>query len=294
MGNSQSGKAGALGQCAPGRGQRTADGNLVLAIVRSRMWGLGDTEDVWLVEIGATATVGELKSKIEALYDVAYASQTLSLRAKEYLAWQFPLEDATPVETVAKQKIYLFPSPEAWGRLQATVGGSGTRYKPPTRLMPFSGSGSRRQEAILQTHQAALRTQEQFEINAALEASLSGVTYEVHFHRPESAGGAAAGRRVQLAVEPLDIVDDVQQLVELELFGAVGVEPAFLHFQGAALSPTITLFQAGVEDGAIVQVSTEPPPVFGVTISQDVMAGIHGYPQQGAPIVVQGFAQPSG
>jgi len=270
MGNTLPGRTGALGRCAPaGRGQRTADGNVILSVVRTKHWGLGDTEDTWLVEVGPTATVADLKVTIEQLYDVSYESQLLSTKRYDYLAYREALQDTLPIDGFAKQKIYLFPSPDAIERLAL----NGQRRVVEGEV-DFQFAGGAGQAPIAVTQGTPLADQENAELNTALEESLRGVTYQVNFHRPESAGGAAAGRRLCLAIDALALVDDVQQLVELELFGAVGVEPAFLHLGGTALLPTVTFFQAGVQDGATVEVSTEPPAYYGVTVTEDVLRGM--------------------
>merc|ERR1712194_517491 len=90
--------------------------------------------------------------------------------------------------------------------------------------------------------------------------SLQGVTYKITFERPQDAGGAAAGKRVTLELDALAELDVVQQMVEVELFGAVGNEPTHLVFQGRPLPAHITVFHAGIEDGSNVTVSKDPPP----------------------------------
>ncbi|CAK0807351.1 unnamed protein product [Prorocentrum cordatum] len=83
------------------------------------------------------------------------------------------------------------------------------------------------------------------EMSMALEESLKGVSYTVHFERPRDAGGSAAGKKVSLTFDALSLVGDVQQVVELELFGAAGKEPAFLLLDGASLPPHLPLHLAG-------------------------------------------------
>jgi len=112
------------------------------------------------------------------------------------------------------------------------------------------------------------------EVDAALVQSLEGVTYNVTFERPRDAGGAAAGKSARLALDPLAYIADVQQMVEVELFGATDKEPVFLVVQGQLAPHHMTLFHAGVEDGSTVVVAKErPPPTEQDMLLQGLMAG---------------------
>merc|ERR1712087_972087 len=102
--------------------------------------------------------------------------------------------------------------------------------------------------------------QEAAETDQALVESLQGVTYRVNFERPQDAGGQAAGKKVLVELDALANMEVVKQMVEVEMFGAVGAEPAFLVFQGTPLPPHLTLFHCGVEEGSTIQVVKEPPP----------------------------------
>lgn len=262
MGNtrSASGRSGPLAACAPSRGQRTPEGNLVVSVVRSSGWGLGDEEDIWPVEVRAAANVAELKAKIEELYDVPLEAQLLSTGSSADVAHLNALEDAMPVERFATDKIYLFPS-------EAALSGA----LEDEDDMPIGEDATNAMAAMTEGILAA--AQEQMEVSAALEESLRGVTYRVIFHRPEAAGGAAAGKRVTLTLDALALVGDVQQMVELELFGRVGLEPAFLHFEGVSLPPHCTLFQAGIENGSTVEVLKDAPQVM---VPEELLAGLMG------------------
>merc|ERR1719343_1748682 len=101
--------------------------------------------------------------------------------------------------------------------------------------------------------------QEAAEANQAVLESLQGVAYHVTFERPQDAGGKAAGKKVRLQVDALAQMDVVQQMVEVEMFGEIGKEPAFLVFQGTPLPPHIMLFNAGIQEGSTVQVVKERP-----------------------------------
>merc|ERR1719464_2696241 len=103
--------------------------------------------------------------------------------------------------------------------------------------------------------------QESIETSAALEESLKDVTYKVHFQRPKEAGGKAKGKKVTLSVDALALVCNVQEMVEVELFGATGAEPAFLTLEGKLLPANAPLHYAGVEDGKTVIVAKERPPL---------------------------------
>ncbi|CAK0807352.1 unnamed protein product, partial [Prorocentrum cordatum] len=114
------------------------------------------------------------------------------------------------------------------------------------------------------------------EMSMALEESLKGVSYTVHFERPRDAGGSAAGKKVSLTFDALSLVGDVQQVVELELFGAAGKEPAFLLLDGASLPPHLPLHLAGVdESGKTITVAKERPPP---TDEEQLLAAALGVP----------------
>merc|ERR1711920_458624 len=81
-------------------------------------------------------------------------------------------------------------------------------------------------------------------------------------------------------LDALASMEVVKQMVEVEMFGAVGVEPAFLVFQGTPLPPHLTLFHCGVEEGSTIQVVKESPPtgesqllaMLAAAVGQDVPA----------------------
>ena len=91
----------------------------------------------------------------------------------------------------------------------------------------------------------------------ALRNSLEGVMYKVTFQRPASAGGAAAGKSVQLELEPLLLAEEAQALAELELFGQAGREPVFMVYQGRPIPPQDSLFDAGIEDNSTIVLEKE-------------------------------------
>jgi len=221
----------------------------VLSVVRTPAWGLGAEEDVWQVEVPATATVADLKAKIEELYEVPIQAQQLALASGAPA--EAALSGDAKAETLEGKKVYLDPAPS--GTMEAAMdplfGG----------LMP---GGSPDEEAAFAGMAEALMgaAQEAQEVDQALMESLQGVTYKVNFERPSDVGGCAAGKKVQLDLDALALAGDVQQMVEVELFGAVDKEPVFLVFEGRPLMPQIPLFHAGIEDGKTVVVAKERPP----------------------------------
>jgi len=234
MGNASAGCQGAAEQNA-----RRAPGDpLVLAVVRTAKWGLGTEEDLWQVEVPGTATVAELKAKISELYDVPPAMQKLSLGMGDS---DPALADGTIAEELLGKRVFLNPAP-----IGDLLGGLGA---PPEA-----------QAAITNMTNALMgAAQEMQETDQAMRESLEGVTYKVTFERPQAAGGKAAGKKVQLEIAALAQMDTVQQMVEVEMFGAVGAEPAFLVFQGIPLPPFVTPYDAQM-DGKAVIVSKERPP----------------------------------
>lgn len=215
------------------------NGALVISVIHSGPGGMGgEEEDGWPVEIHAGATMADLKAKIEELYDIP--QQVQRLVRVEGNSEPSDLEDHVPVSTLRQRRVHLLPA----------------------SYDDFDGEGG---EADMQGMTAGFENllgamQESMEVNAALEESLRGVTWKVHFYRPEDSGGAAAGRGVALVVDALALAQDVQQMAELELFGSVGAEPAYLSFEGRILPPQSPLFHAGIEDGKVVQVLSRPPP----------------------------------
>lgn len=213
---------------------------LVLAVVRTANWGLGAEEDVWQVEVPGTAKVRDLKAQIEDLYDVPAHSMKLSLAAEETAA---ALDDDSEVEALAGKRVYMNPAPisDMLGGLAGLAGGPEA-------------------QAALEAFMGVAR--EANETDQALLESLQGVTYKVTFERPQEAGGAAAGKRVQLEIDALAELEVVKQMVEVELFGAVGGEPACLVFQGMPLPLHATIFHCGIEEGSTVTVTKDPQPAF--------------------------------
>jgi len=200
---------------------------------------MGSEEDVWQVEVpSGTATVRELKAKIEELYDVPQQMQRLSVGDT---ASDTALEEEMQVEALAGKRLYLNPA------VSEMLGGLG-----------LPAEAGRALEGMAEAFMGAAREAQQTE--EALRESLEGVTYKVTFERPQNSGGSAAGKKVQLDLDALAQVEVVQQMVEVELFGATGAEPAFLMFEGSPLPPFISLFHAGVVDGKTVVVSKERPP----------------------------------
>merc|ERR550539_1133598 len=98
------------------------------------------------------------------------------------------------------------------------------------------------------------------EMGMALEESLQGVQYKVNFERPTDAGGSAAGKKITLTLDALALVGDVQQMVEVELFGKAGTEPVFLVFEQQLLTADVPIFHCGIqENGKTVTVAKEQP-----------------------------------
>jgi len=238
-----------LSACTQGGGERAPGAPILLSVVRSHLWGLGGEDDLWQVEVPATATIAQLKETIEQLYELPKEAQRLSLgETPESPA----LEDSAKVETVGR-RVYLLPSENG--------GLAGLEDFGDDPMMAGMA------EALMGA------AQENMEVTAALEESLRGVMYKVTFKRPAEAGGAAAGREVKLELEALTLVGDAQQIVEVELFGGVDKEPAYLTFEGMPLPPHVALYQAGIEDGKTVVVSKERPPE---AVPEELLAAMLG------------------
>jgi len=218
----------------------------VLSVVRTTAWGLGAEEDVWQVEVPAVATVADLKAKIEELYEVPRDMQSLTLSGGEPSSEAPTLEDTVKAETLEGKRVYMNPSREALAGEEAIAG------------MAEMMMGA---------------VQEMVQMDAAMVESLQGVMYKVWFERPADAGGVAAGKRIQLELDPLSLMSDVQRMVELELFGEAGKEPAFMVVNGTSVPPDISLFHARVEDGMTVIVAKERPPL---TEEEMILQGLVG------------------
>jgi len=262
-------------QCNPRGGSVVAQGRngpVVVSVVRAASWGMGSEEDVWQVEVPRGATVAQLKAKIEELYEVPCAMQKLSTSTAEDAT---TIEDSVKVESLAKGRIYLHPAPA----LNAGPFGAGMMGALPT---------GENQEAVAQMMGSLVgAAQESMEMGKALEESLRGVSYTVHFERPRDAGGAAAGRKVSLTLDALSLVSDIQQVVELELFGDTGKEPAFLLLDSTPLPPFLPLHLAGVDgDGRTVTVAKDPPPLSG---PEQMLAAMMPAMMPGAPAMMPGM-----
>merc|ERR1712136_350151 len=86
--------------------------------------------------------------------------------------------DTVGADAFVGQRLYLFPAME-----------EGEDGEAEAALMGM--------EALLEAAQEAA------EVNAAMEQSLQGVAWVLYFHRPEDAGGPAAGRKIQLQLDAL-------------------------------------------------------------------------------------------
>eukprot|EP00933_Yihiella_yeosuensis_P080843 TRINITY_DN94358_c0_g1_i1.p1 TRINITY_DN94358_c0_g1~~TRINITY_DN94358_c0_g1_i1.p1 ORF type:complete len:263 (-),score=47.80 TRINITY_DN94358_c0_g1_i1:280-1068(-) len=220
--------------CGPSVATSASQGKALITVIRSNAWGLGDEEDHWPVEVPADSTVMHLKQQIEELYELPAESQKLSTSRDPEVAG---LDDNNRINTLGSRQIYLHPQ-----ETEAT---------------------EEDQEAFNQLMGGfAAAMQETLATNAALAESLQGVLYTVHFQRPLDAGGIAAGKIVTLTFEAMALTGDIQGIVETELFGRIGAEPAYLFYNGEYLDPQVPLHFCGVdEDGKTVQVMrAEPPP----------------------------------
>jgi len=210
---------------------------MVVTVIFSSTWGLGTDGDLWQVEIPSSATVAELKNRIEELYEVPRYSQKLALSENPS---EPALADEARLESIAARRIYLLPadpSPEE------------------------AEERAEMESAVAEMAEAfAEAAQEHREVSQAVYESLQGVTYSLRFQRPESAGGSAAGRVISLTFEALTLVADMQQIVEVELLGSSGAEPAFLVFEGSLLPPDLCLYAVGLDNGKTVTVAREAPP----------------------------------
>jgi len=213
---------------------------LVLSVVRTAAWGLGAEEDVWQVEVPGGVKVRDLKQAVEELYGVDAAAQRLSLTA----ATTDPaLGDDAETEALAGKKIYMNPVP-----MEEMLG------------MGMGMGGDEEAEAAM-AEAIMGQLAEAAEQNSALLESLQGVVYNVTFKRPQDAGGKVAGKELKLELDALATMDIVQQMVDVEMFGASpSDEPTFLVFEGTHLPHHATLFHAGVESGKTIIVSKDPPP----------------------------------
>lgn len=217
---------------------------MLIPVVRSSAWGLGEDEDKWDVEVPAGSSVADLKAQIELLYEVPRQMQKLS---RSNMMDGAAIEDTVKVETLGKAKIYLHPIDSF-----DVLGGAGGLGAP---------SSPEEQEAMQEMAAAMMgAVQENMETAMALEESLRGVTYKVHFVRPSDAGGLAAGKKVTLDLDAMAPAELVQQMVEVEMFGKVDAEPAFLVFEGRLLPPDIPIYHAGIENNKVVTVAKERPP----------------------------------
>mmetsp|Transcript_79272 Transcript_79272/g.183963 ORF Transcript_79272/g.183963 Transcript_79272/m.183963 type:complete len:236 (+) Transcript_79272:45-752(+) len=212
----------------------------VVSVIRSPAWGFGDEGDTWQVEVTPDATVADLKAKIEELYELPREEQKLAGRDDPEAD---AFEDALPLSSLSGQRLHLLPA----------------------------GPSAEEEEVIAGVLGDA---QHRMEMSMALEQSLQGVTYLVNFERPADSGGSAAGKTISLALDALALVGDVQQMVEVELFGAAGAEPAFLVFEGVPLPPHVPIHFAGIETGKTVTVVKEQPPVG--TMEDGVLVGSPG------------------
>merc|ERR1712129_623704 len=80
----------------------------------------------------------------------------------------------------------------------------------------------------------------------------------VQFVRPHDCGGRAAGRSITLQLDPMALAGDVQAMVEIQLFGSVGMESVVLVFNGEPLLPDMPIQLAGVGDKSTVVVDDMP------------------------------------
>jgi len=215
---------------APGATQ--SGGANVLSVVRSAAWGLGGEEDVWQVEVLPTTTIAELRVKIEELYEVPRDMQKL---CRTDAPTEPGLEDGVQVSSLNGQRLSLLPN-----------GPSQEDDKDDTAFADMMLLGA---------------DQENMEVNQAMEESLRGVTYKVSFERPGDAGGQAAGKTISMDLDALALVGDVQQMVEVELFGGVDKEPAFFVFEGAPLPAHAPIHFCGIENGKTIVVAKELPPI---------------------------------
>jgi len=232
-----------LGACQQGIAQPSSAGAFVISVVRSAAWGGGE-EGVWPVEVPPGSSVAQLKEKIEELYEVPCALQKLC--QSDGVNAQV-LEDSLNVESFHGRRVYLLPEE-----------------------LPMEQQEEMAAAALVM---GGLR--ESMETAAAVEESLQGVQYKVYFERPADAGGKAAGRKVLITLDALTPVSEVQQLVEMELFGAVDVEPAFLVYEDRLMPDHLTLYHAGVDENrkTVVVAKERPPPTQEEQMLMQMLAG---------------------
>jgi hypothetical protein len=246
--------------CAAPKATHSPGSPWVIAVVRSAAWGLGEDEDVWSVEVAETATIADLKAQIEELYDVPRQMQKLILPSQNSSE---AINDTMPVSDLNGQRVHLLPmmaDPSA--SLEEVMTSMQGGYAAPS---------PEEQAAMAEAFLGA--AQETMEMRAALEESLKDVTYMVKFSRGRDCGGQAAGKEVTLPLSALALVGDVQQMVEIELFGAVGAEPAFLVLGGQPLPPDLPIHHVGIEDGVNVDVVLERPQSAEELLLQGLMGG---------------------
>jgi len=193
-------------------------------------------DDEWQVEVPREATVAQLKERVEELYEVPVFVQQLQLTRG---VGDPTLPDDTRVESFAAQPVYLLAQNEAVSMHDGPLPGH---------------------EAIDELQEALqVAMQERADTARALQESLAGVTYQITFLRPTEAGGAAAGKQVRLTLDALSLAGDAQCMAELELFGAVGLEPCFLTFGAVFLEAEMPIHMAGVGDGDTLTLGKEMP-----------------------------------
>merc|ERR1712113_189756 len=88
----------------------------------------------------------------------------------------------------------------------------------------------------------------------AVESTLTNVSYEVNF----VLDGEIDGRSLSLCLEAKIRVRDIQEHLEVAMFGASANQVGALSFSidGEELLPHLPLYKAGVEDGSTIVVSS--------------------------------------
>jgi hypothetical protein len=223
---------------------------VVRDVLRSSVFTDGETEDEWQVEVDEDGTVADVKRQIEELDQFPMPYQRLQVDDNHVTPC---FEDSVDVRELRRyERIYLHPqSPEDMGEIGN-----------PTMLAAVEPEELAAEHMLKEEFMAAIaQEQENRETLVALLASLDNVTYNVRFLRPQSAGGVAAGKSVVLQVGALALVGDVQDLVEMELFGRSmqDTEGVALCLNDEPLPLDAPLHFVGVTDGVTVVVAAEIP-----------------------------------
>eukprot|EP00747_Dinoflagellata_sp_TGD_P187478 gnl/TRDRNA2_/TRDRNA2_45182_c0_seq1.p1 gnl/TRDRNA2_/TRDRNA2_45182_c0~~gnl/TRDRNA2_/TRDRNA2_45182_c0_seq1.p1 ORF type:complete len:248 (-),score=50.63 gnl/TRDRNA2_/TRDRNA2_45182_c0_seq1:54-797(-) len=191
----------------------------------------GIDEDTLPVHIERAATFGDLKRRLEELYEFPCALQVLK-RDVDGPA----LVDTEPLACAEGDVLYLWiagPSPVMDMSAQGTILGV-------DRLL---------QDMVASATQAATQMAE---LGQAMQESLNNVTYTLNFVSRKGAGGRRKEQRCSLDLAATARVNEILEILALEL-NAEG-EPLSLEFGGQLLPAGLPLHALGVNTGDTLMV----------------------------------------